>query len=146
MSKKIIYRARAPLRLGLAGGGTDVSPYSEIHGGSVLNATISMFAYATIEPRNDGKIVLESIDLNERFETKSVSKLKIDNKLSLLKGTYNKIVERFAKNSLSFKLTTYCDAPQGTGLGSSSTMVVAIVGDSTGLVHSNVLPMLTPLV
>ena len=57
MSNKTIW-SKAPLRLGLAGGGTDVSPYPEIYGGAILTTTISLYAYATIEPRSDNKIVL----------------------------------------------------------------------------------------
>ena len=124
----MIIRSRAPLRLGLAGGGTDVSPYSDIYGGAVLNATISMYAYATIEPRDDEKIVFNSIDRKERIECESKERLEIDGKLDLLKGVYNRIVKDFVKRLLSFELTTYVDAPPGSGLGSSSTLVVAIIG------------------
>lgn len=124
----MIIRSKAPLRLGLAGGGTDVAPYSEIYGGSILNATISMYAYASIEPRNDGKIVLNSIDKKERYEFGFKDQLKIDGNLDLHKGIYNRVVRDFTKNPLSFELTTYVDAPPGSGLGTSSTLVVAILG------------------
>jgi len=124
----MIFRSRAPLRLGLAGGGTDVSPYSDIYGGAVLNATISMFAYATIEPRDDNKIVFNAIDRNEKIEIKSSEFLEIDDNLDLLKGIYNRIVKDFIKKPLAFELSTYVDAPAGSGLGSSSTLVVAVIG------------------
>jgi len=124
----MIIRSRAPLRLGLAGGGTDVSPYSDIYGGAVLNATISMYAYATIEPRDDGKIIFNSIDRGERIECDAKERLDVDGQLDLLKGVYNRIVEDFVKEPLSFELTTYVDAPPGSGLGSSSTLVTAIIG------------------
>jgi len=124
----MIIRSRAPLRIGLAGGGTDVSPYSDLYGGAILNATISMFAYATIEPRNDGKIILNSIDRNEKLELNSKEYLEIDGKLDLLKGIYNRIVKDFSKKPLSFELSTYVDAPPGSGLGSSSTLVVTVLG------------------
>jgi len=124
----MIVRSRAPLRLGLAGGGTDVSPYSDIYGGGVLNATITMYAYATIEPKDDGKIVFNSMDRGEKIEYEAEEKLDIDGKLDLLKGVYNRIVKDFKKKPLSFELTTYVDAPPGSGLGSSSTLVVAIIG------------------
>jgi len=124
----MIIRSKAPLRLGLAGGGTDVAPYSELYGGRILNATISMYAYATILPRDDKKIVLNSVDKNERYTFENMPALPIDGKLDLIKGIYNRVVKDFMRKPLSFELTTYVDAPPGSGLGTSSTLVVAILG------------------
>lgn len=122
-----IFRSKAPLRLGLAGGGTDVSPYSDMYGGYVLNATIDMYAYCTIEITNDNKISFYAADRNESFECMSSNYIPLDGLLDLHKGVYNRIVKEFTKRPLSFRLTTYSDAPAGSGLGSSSTMVVAIL-------------------
>ena len=124
----MIVRSKAPLRIGLAGGGTDVSPYADLFGGAILNATISKFAYATIEPREDGKIILEALDRGETFEYPATESLPIDGKLDLLKGVYNRIVKDFAHKPLSFKLSTFVEAPPGSGLGSSSTLVISVVG------------------
>ena len=124
----MIYRSRAPLRLGLAGGGTDVSPYSDIYGGAILNATISLFAYATIEPRDDGKISFIAYDREERFEANSSEVLELNGELDLLKGVYNHIVKHYVKKPLGFTLSTFVDAPAGSGLGTSSTLVVAVLG------------------
>lgn len=124
----MIIRSKAPLRLGLAGGGTDVSPYCDIYSGMILNATITMFAYASIEPLDkDNKIVLNSIDSNKLIEIPLTKKLNIDGNLDILKGVYNRIVRDFTKKPLAFKLTTYVDVPPGSGLGSSSTLIVAIL-------------------
>ncbi|MDW8464065.1 MAG: dehydrogenase [Geminocystis sp.] len=121
-------RARVPLRLGLAGGGRDVSPYCDLYGGAVLNATISMYAYATIVPRDDGKIVINSVDRGVCLEFESMPELPLDGELMLIKGVYNGIVKRFfSGKSFSFELTTYVDAPPGIGLGSSSTLAVAVI-------------------
>ncbi|MDL2238588.1 dehydrogenase [Bacteroidales bacterium OttesenSCG-928-L14] len=124
----MIIRSKAPLRLGLAGGGTDVSPYSDIFGGAILNATINMYASASIEPLDNGKIIFEYPDkyYSEIFD--SVTELSVDNYFSLQKGVYNRIVKDFVGKPLSFKLTTHVDAPAGSGLGTSSTLVVAIIG------------------
>lgn len=125
----MIIRSMAPLRLGFAGGGTDVSPYSDIYGGAVLNATISMYAYATIEPRNDGKIEIISIDKKESVLTDAKPYIEIDGKLDLIKAVYNRIVKDFNKEEpLAFTIYTYADAPAGSGLGTSSTVVVAVIG------------------
>jgi len=124
----MIIRSKAPLRIGLAGGGTDVSPYSDIYGGAILNATVSMYASATIEPTNDGKITLQ-MPANEMYEIyDACEELPTDGTFVLHKGVYNRIVKDYAKKTLSFRLTTYVDAPAGSGMGTSSTLVVAILG------------------
>lgn len=127
MKDKQIIRSKAPLRLGLAGGGTDVSPYSDIYGGLVLNATINLYAYCTIEQTDNNTIELYAADLDQRVTIPSCKVLPIDGKLSLGKGVYNRLVKDFDLEPLSFKMTTYSDAPAGSGLGSSSTMVVCIL-------------------
>jgi D-glycero-alpha-D-manno-heptose-7-phosphate kinase len=123
----LIIRARSPLRLGLAGGGTDVSPYSDLYGGAILNATINRFAYATLEPLDEPKIILHSVDRNETHTFETCSELQIQSPLSLLKGIYNRIVKDFVKEPMHFRLSTYVDAPPGSGLGSSSSLVIAII-------------------
>ena len=123
-----IYRARAPLRLGLAGGGTDVSPFSEEHGGFVLNATIDLYAHAILEPRSDGRIVFAAEDREERIEFGDEYPLPNVDPLRLHRGIYNHMVRRFnGGKPLSFALTTFADAPAGSGLGTSSTMVVCMI-------------------
>jgi D-glycero-alpha-D-manno-heptose-7-phosphate kinase len=124
----MIIRSKAPLRLGLAGGGTDVSPYSDEFGGNVLNVTIDMYAYCSIKITNNNKISFISVDRDEKYESEAKSFLELDGNLDLHKGVYNKIVKLFNNNdSLSFEMFTYSDAPAGSGLGSSSTMVVAML-------------------
>ncbi len=121
-------RSKAPLRLGFAGGGTDVSPYCDEYGGTVLNATIDMYVYCTIEVCDEGKIVFEAVDRDEKVEYEAQKTLPIDGMLDLHKGVYNRVVRDFnGGKPLSFCMTTYSDAPAGSGLGSSSTMVVAIL-------------------
>jgi len=127
----MIIRARAPLRIGLAGGGTDVSPYCDEFGGAILNATISMYAYATIEPKHDGKIVLHSVDGGCVLEYPAAEELPLDGNLDLLKGVYNRVIRDYVKKPLSFRLSTWVDAPPGSGLGTSSTLVVALLGAFT---------------
>ncbi len=124
----MIIRSKAPLRLGLAGGGTDVSPYSDIYGGAILNITIGMYAYATIKPLTGKKVRIKAMDRGEEIILDSKKQLAINGQLDLAKGVYNRVVRDFTKKPLAFELTTYVDAPPGSGLGSSSTLVVAILG------------------
>jgi D-glycero-alpha-D-manno-heptose-7-phosphate kinase len=123
-----LFRAKAPLRIGLGGGGTDIAAYSDKFGGAILNATISMYAYATIKPLDEKKIVLNAIDQGINLEFPMEDHLQINGELDLLKGVYNRVVRDFTKEPLAFELSTYVDAPPGSGLGSSSTLVVAIIG------------------
>ena len=124
----MVFRSKAPLRLGFAGGGTDVSPYCDEFGGYILNATIDMYCYCTIEATKNGKIFFHAADRNEWIEHDSKRTLELDGKLDLHKGVYNRIVKQYNNGKpLSFSMTTYSDAPAGSGLGSSSTMVVAMV-------------------
>jgi D-glycero-alpha-D-manno-heptose-7-phosphate kinase len=124
----ILYRAKAPLRLGLAGGGTDIADYSSRFGGAVINATIARYAHATIEPLDNGTIELDSRCRGIHTTYPSQEYLDVRDNQDLLIGVYNRIVRDFVKKPLSFRLTTFSDAPPGSGLGSSSTMVVAILG------------------
>ena len=127
----MIIRSKAPLRLGLAGGGTDVSPYCDLFGGSILNATINLYAYASIEPTDDSTISIESIDRKISVSYPSGEALIHDGNLDLIKEVYNKVVKKFTHKPLSFKLSTFLDAPAGSGLGASSTLVVAVLGAFT---------------
>jgi len=122
----MIIRSKAPLRLGLAGGGSDVSPYSELHGGLVLNATIDLHAHCTIEEGGD-RIRIVAADIGQEVSYPVSVALPIDGKLDLAKGVWNRIVRDHGIQPVPFTLTTSSDAPPGSGLGSSSTMVVAIV-------------------
>ena len=123
----MIIRAKAPLRLGFAGGGTDVSPYSDEFGGAILNATIDMHAYCHIIENGGNQITIESKDYAESVSYPVAPMLPIDGKLDLYKHVYNQLIEMFNVEPRSFRLVTSSDAPYGSGLGGSSTLVVAIL-------------------
>ena len=123
----MIIRSKAPLRLGLAGGGSDVSPYSDIYGGLVLNATINLYTYCTIEEIAEDEIVINSYDAS-CFKNYHLSEsLEIDGEAFLIKGVYNRIIRDYHSQLKGFRITTYNDAPIGSGLGTSSSMVVCIL-------------------
>ena len=121
----MIIRSKAPLRLGLAGGGSDVSPYSDLYGGQILNATINLSAYCTIETLPGETVVVDAYDCDTHVECP------LDATLApapdLIRGVYQRIVKDFGPVPGAFRITTYNDAPAGSGLGTSSTMVVCIL-------------------
>lgn len=124
-----LFRARAPLRLGLAGGGTDLSPYCDEFGGAILNATIDQYAYATLEPISGSKVIFEAKDTGVNLELSAdPHSMVIENDLILHRAVYIRVCKDFRSgHAFPCKLTTYCEAPPGSGLGSSSTLVVAML-------------------
>ena len=132
----MLIRSKAPLRLGLAGGGSDVAPYCDLYGGAVLNASINLSSFCTIEPVDDGTVTFIAYDRDEEFSAPCQERYAYDGLLDLHKGVYNRVVRDFNDGKpLSLKISTYSDAPAGSGLGSSSTMVVAILTAFAELLH-----------
>ncbi|MCK4623664.1 MAG: hypothetical protein KAT62_15815 [Desulfuromonadales bacterium] len=124
----MIIRARAPLRLGIAGGGTDVSPYCDLHGGYVLNATLDRYAYAMIKTNTGQNVRFVATDLQIEKIKNIAEPLVLNGKLDLHKAVYNEIIQQYnGSKPISLELSTFCDAPPGSGLGSSSTLVVAMI-------------------
>jgi D-glycero-alpha-D-manno-heptose-7-phosphate kinase len=118
-------RAKAPLRVTFAGGGTDVPPYPEQEGGAVLNATIDSYAWGTLRPRDDDGVTISSVDLDLTVSYKVGAPAPFDGQLDLAKASLRRVV---GSGSQGFDILLHSDAPPGSGLGSSSALVVALVG------------------
>jgi D-glycero-alpha-D-manno-heptose-7-phosphate kinase len=127
-----ILRSKAPLRISFAGGGTDVSPYPEEKGGAVLNATIDKFAYATLSVPGgtDGSTRVHSLDYNLTASYARPDDLTYNGELDLVKAAVKLLRPPHPRGDPqeALELFLHSDAPPGTGLGSSSTMAVALVG------------------
>lgn len=120
--------AKSPLRLGLAGGGTDVSPYCDLYGGHVLNATISLYTHCEISVSSDNVVRFEAGDFDDYCELPVAPVLPLEEKLMLHRAVYNRMIQQFNRGkSLAIRVLTYSDAPPGSGVGSSSALVVAMV-------------------
>jgi D-glycero-alpha-D-manno-heptose-7-phosphate kinase len=132
----MVIRSRAPLRLGFAGGGTDVSPYCDEHGGAILNATIDLYATTVLKTRSDGRVRFYAADRDIEFESEAPSAFPLQEPLMLHKAVYNHIVRRFGEGKpIGVELATYSDAPAGSGLGASSTLCVTMVQAFTELMQ-----------
>lgn len=124
-SKRV--RARAPLRLGLAGGGTDLSPYSDRFGGAVLNVAIGRYAHASVEMTGDPSVVVSALDL-DLSESHPAGVLPTGGRLAIHCAVYNRIVRDFcAGRPFGARIRTFIDAQPGSGLGSSSALTVGLV-------------------
>jgi D-glycero-alpha-D-manno-heptose-7-phosphate kinase len=118
-------RAKAPLRISFSGGGTDVPPFPATEGGCVLSATIDRYAWGTLQPRDDGVIHINSLDFGLSLKYSSRRDLKLDGNMDLIKAAIHRLA---GDDDLGFDLYLHTDAPPGSGLGSSSAMMVAMVG------------------
>jgi D-glycero-alpha-D-manno-heptose-7-phosphate kinase len=116
--------ASAPLRISFAGGGTDVPPYPATYGGAVLSVTIDRCATADLRPRADGDYHVESLDLMARAAF-APHELTFDGHLDLVKPVLRELAASRPGRGLDLTLAT--DAPPGSGLGSSSALVVAML-------------------
>ena len=121
----MLIRAKAPLRISFAGGGTDVPPFPQQEGGCVLNATINRYAYSTLRPRQDRQIGVRSLDVGLSVSYSAQDKLEYDGKLDLVKAA---ILKFGGNHAPGFDLFMHTDAPPGSGLGASSAIMVTLVG------------------
>jgi len=128
MSSTAGVRARAPLRLGFAGGGTDLSPFCDELGGHVMNATVSLYAYAHLEPNEDNRLRFDSAEQGLKFETEATAQAPLDPGTLLHCGVYNRVVREFNRGKpLPVSIRTTVDVPAGSGMGGSSALVVALI-------------------
>lgn len=121
----MIIRSKAPLRVSFAGGGTDVSPYMEERGGIVLSATIDKYAYSSMRLRDDHQIAVQSLDYDIVAKYQLEDGLNYDGELDLVKAV---ILNMNGVSEQGLDFFMHCDAPPGSGLGSSSAMLVALIG------------------
>lgn len=120
-----LIRAKVPLRISFAGGGTDIPPFPQQEGGCVLSATINRYAYGTLRPRQDGQICIKSLDFGVSVTYGVEDKPLYDGGLDLVKAAIRKLGNN---NSAGFDLFLHTDVPPGSGLGASSAMVVSLIG------------------
>ncbi len=123
-STAAVVRARAPLRISFAGGGTDVSPYCDDHGGAVLSATFNKYVHVALTPNAEGRIGLHSIDYETAVQYGSAGALPLDGRLDLIKACINRL---HAGHNQGFDIRVHSDAPPGSGAGASSALVVAVL-------------------
>lgn len=131
----LVVRARAPLRLSFAGGGTDVPPYPELEGGAVLSATIDRWAFASVSARSDRSVSLHSLDYGQELTFAHDDQIDFDGRLDLPKAALLRMLDR---DAAGIDIRLHSNAPAGSGLGASSAMVVAIVA---ALASFNRVPM-----
>jgi D-glycero-alpha-D-manno-heptose-7-phosphate kinase len=124
----MIIRSKAPFRLEFSGGGTDVPPFPDDHGGLIFNATINNYAYCSVKNRQDDQFKVHSLDYNTIARYKNDNDLEFDGNLDLIKAVLKRMSKFNIFNDKGVDIVLHSDIPAGSGLGSSSTVCVALVG------------------
>ncbi|MBI4786961.1 MAG: GHMP kinase [Chloroflexi bacterium] len=113
---------RAPVRISFAGGGTDLPAYYLNHGGAVVSTTIDKYFYVFLNVGGDDSLQITSSDYRTFYRHDTDLPLIFDGDLSLPRA----ILGHFGlARGISMFLAS--EIPPGTGLGSSSTVAVAII-------------------
>ncbi|HIT42588.1 MAG TPA: GHMP kinase [Candidatus Caccovicinus merdipullorum] len=118
----MVIRGRAPLRVSFGGGGTDVEPFCINQGGAIIGSTINKYAYCSIVPRDDEEIIVHSLDFDMTVKYNTRENYVYDGKLDLVKAALKGMDIR-----QGCEVYLQCDAPPGSGLGTSSTVMVAML-------------------
>ena len=118
----MVIRGRAPLRVSFGGGGTDVEPFCVNQGGAIIGSTINKYAYCSIVPRDDEEIIVHSLDFDMTVKYNTRENYVYDGKLDLVKAALKGMDIR-----QGCEVYLQCDAPPGSGLGTSSTVMVAML-------------------
>lgn len=118
----MIIRGRAPLRVSFGGGGTDVEPFCVEQGGAIIGSTINKYAYCSILPKENDEITVHSLDFDMTVKYNAKENYVYDGKLDLVKAALNAL-----EIDQGCEVYLQCDAPPGSGLGTSSTVMVALL-------------------
>jgi D-glycero-alpha-D-manno-heptose-7-phosphate kinase len=125
---KKIYRSKVPFRISFGGGGTDIPSYTKNHIGAVINTTIRLFTHTSLQLRDDNVVTFEWVNKDEREQHLFSNELDCSYGLKLFKATHNHIFKRFNLEPIGYDVVTFQDVPTGSGLGTSSTLIVSLIG------------------
>jgi D-glycero-alpha-D-manno-heptose-7-phosphate kinase len=113
---------RAPTRISLAGGGTDLEAYYALNGGLVVSAAISRYCYVVVQPDDSNYVEVVGSNYHNVGVEPRVNSLPWNGDLALPRAAL-----RHFRLRRGVRLTFGSEVPPGTGLGSSSSLAVALV-------------------
>jgi D-glycero-alpha-D-manno-heptose-7-phosphate kinase len=126
--KRKIYRSKVPFRISFGGGGTDMPSYTKNHTGAVINTTIRLFTHTSLQLRGDNKVTFKWVNKDEYEEHEFDHQLDCSYGLKLFKAAHNHICTRYQIDPIGYDIVTNQDVPTGSGLGTSSTLIVSLIG------------------